>query len=130
MTLTEWADTKWTKLLARSAMMLTPLMIAGFFAAWSFTTQDVKQELGAAQTKIATVQNVQDARAKDSEAFQTEVRSAVSDLKDQIAGVKTEVYNTRIDVGVIKRLVTEIRDDAKVATTGMPSNWQAMAALP
>lgn len=124
-----WLETKWTRLLVRGGILASPILIAAFWIVWSFTMQGVKDDLAVAQSKVTSVQMVQDARARDGEAFQTEVRGAVADLKDQIGGVKDDVFATKIDVGVIKRLVTEMRQDAKLASASRP-DWSATAALP
>jgi hypothetical protein len=110
MTLRQWADSTWTKALARGAMIATPLLLAGFAGAWAIVTQGVATDLTLAKAEITEVKSTQDMRSNDAEAFQVEVRKAISGINDSIEKVGDDLFATKVDVGVIKRLVVELRD--------------------
>ncbi len=82
------------------------------------------------ETKIIGIADTQDARTRDSEGFQTEVRSAITGLNNQLAELKDDVFATKVDVGVIKRLVTELRNQDVASAAVLPSNRHAWQPTP
>jgi hypothetical protein len=121
MTLKQWAESTWTKALARGAMIATPFLIAGFATAWAFVTSGVATDLDAANAEIATVKTTLGVRTADSESFQTEVRKAVADIGAKVDDVGDDLFATKVDVGVIKRLVIELRDQQVAAANPLLS---------
>lgn len=103
MTLKQWAESTWTKVLARGAMILTPVGLTAFFIAWGVVA-------GNTASEVAEVKVTQESRANDADALRVEVREAIGDLNVKVDGLAEQSFATRIDVGVIKRLVIELRD--------------------
>jgi hypothetical protein len=135
MTLKQWAESTWTKALARGAMIATPLLLAGFATAWAIVTSGVATDLVAAKAEIVDVRTTLGVRTADSESFQTEVRKAVTGINDSIEELGDDLFATKVDVGVIKRLVTELRNqqvaDAKLGPANFDSEPVMLAsALP
>ena len=103
MTLKQWAESTWTKVLARGAMILTPVGLTAFFIAWGVVA-------GNTASEVAEVKVTQESRANDADAFRVEVREALGDLNVKVDDLAEQSFATRIDVGVIKRLVIELRN--------------------
>lgn len=136
MTLKQWADSTWTKALARGAMIATPLLLAGFAGAWAIVTSGVATDLTAAKAEIGAVKSTLSVRTTDQESFQSEVRKAVAEINGTLEGFGDDLFATKVDVGVIKRLVTELRDQQveTAATTLDPAMFGEapvmLAAMP
>lgn len=116
-TLRQFIDSVWFKGLARSAMILSTLVLAGFATAWAIVTHGVASDLATAQANIVSVAKVQDTRATDAEAFQTEVRGAITGINGRLENVDNKMFLMKVDIGVIKNLLQKQRD---VADAGQP----------
>lgn len=112
-TLKAFIESVWFKGLARGAMILTPVLIAGFWGAWGVATSSVALDLVVTKAEIASVAKVQDGRAADSEAFQSEIRRSVAEIDAGLDDVKTELFAVKVDIGVIKRLLQDRTDVAR-----------------
>lgn len=129
LSLTQWASSKWTMFFARAAMLATPLLIAGFAGAWAVATSGVSSDLVKAQKKIADVATIQETRASDSEAFQTEVRGAIKGINGRLDAVDDKMFTVKVDIGVIKRLLQEARPASlPVDPSDVPPELQARVA--
>lgn len=136
-TFTKWAKSPFTVALRSGLMILTPFLI-GFvgYVTWiggndararvAVVEQIVSAKVPAIEASIGKVAQVQVDRTKDSEAFQADVTGSISDLKaglkqanGTISAVSEKVEDTRVAVGVIKQLVTELRQ-RQVADDGAP----------
>lgn len=106
----------WFKGLSRGAMIITPLLVAGFAGAWAIVTGNTAADLVEAQVKLEAVQSLQAQRAVDGETFQTEVRGSVSELKAELDAQGKDLFTMRVDVGVIKRLLQSREDVADAVT--------------
>src|SRR5689334_14057479 len=128
MTLKQFVESVWFKGLARGAMVLTPLLIGGFAGAWALVTNGVSTDLVAAQKKIAGVAELQESRATDSEAFQTEVRGAIKGINGRLDAVDDKMFTVKVDIGVIKRLLQESRPaSSPISPNTVPLELQVMA---
>jgi hypothetical protein len=106
-----WAESTWTKGLARAAMLFSAVLLSGFVGTWAWMTWGVLgPDLVAANAEIASVKSTLVVRTADSESFQTEVRKAVADINVKIEGLSDDMFTTKVNVGVIKQLVTELRN--------------------
>ena len=112
MSLKQWAESTWTKALARGAIILLSFSMPIFFVVWGIVA-------GNTAAEVAEVKVTQASRANDADALQVEVRKAIGDLNVKVDKLGDESFATRVDVGVIKRLVTELRNQ-QVADTGSP----------
>lgn len=140
-TFTKWARSPFTIALARGAMLATPFLIGGLgWLIWlgagdaqtrvKAVESTINAKLPVIESNVSGMSATQVARAKDSEAFQLVVTNAISDLKaglrsanTSISDVKEDVFTTKVDVAVIKRLVTELRQkqDVALGPLGTPS---------
>lgn len=122
-TLRAFIESVWFRGLARGAAILGSLLITGFIGTWAWMTWGViGPDLTLAKANIASVATVLESRTADSEAFQSEVRGAVKVITEDVAALSTDVFSVRVDIGVIKRLVIELRDQGKAAALPLPSD--------
>lgn len=110
MSLRQWVDSTWTKGLARLAMILTPFLIGGFWIVWGVVAGNQVTRIAAVEGNVAAVSEVQVARANDAEAFQREIRTAIASINGGLEDVNEELDGVKVDVGVIRRLVIELRE--------------------
>lgn len=89
----------------RSVMFLCGLAISA--GVWAYN-----QTLGGVRADLATVATMQTERAKDSEAFQGEMRSKVVSVQGDIRGLQGDVFDMKVDIGVIKRLLGDLHHQA------------------
>lgn len=125
MTFRQFIDSVWFRGISRTAMILTPLMLAGFGLVWWLVSTDATKQVVELRSVVSDVKVTQTARANDSETFQTEVRQAVADIGKKVDDVSDDLFATKVDVGVIKRLVTELRNESVAAAALDP---RALAA--
>lgn len=141
--LRQFIESTWFKGLSRGAMILCTVILAGFATTWAIVAGNtstrvealeltVKQELPAVKQKVEGVSDTLAIRAKDSEAFQQEVRDSVADLKasqrsqrNLIIAMQADVNETKVAVGVIQKL---LQDRSDVAVTD--GNPFPLAAVP
>lgn len=109
-TLRQFIDSVWFRGLARSMMLLTPILIGGFWIVWGAVAGNQATRIGAVEASIAVVSTTQGARATDAEAFQREVRAAIASINGGLSDVNEELDGVKVDLGVIRRLVIELRE--------------------
>lgn len=115
-TLSQWLGSKWFTYSVRVLMAFTSVVGVPMIAwlVWSSGGASSSRATVVEQ-RLNEVTAVQNSRANDSEAFQSEVRGSITGIKGDIADVNTRVYAVSVDVGVIKRLVQELRQKQDVA---------------
>jgi hypothetical protein len=105
-----WLASKWTAGLTRIVILLLPFALGAFWWAWASVQTSAVSEVRAVKASLVEVNGTLDVRATDSESFQAEVRKAVTDLNTKVDDLGDDMFTTRVDIGVIKRLVTELRN--------------------
>lgn len=129
-----WLGSKWTMYATRLLILLMPFAGAAFYAAWSSVQSAAVTEVAAAKAEIVSIKSTLGDRANDSEAFQVEVRKAIGGVNESLKEVDGKLFATQVDVGVIKRLVTELRNqqvaDAKLDPANFDSEPVMLASVP
>ncbi len=112
-----WLGSKWTMYAYRVIITLGIPLLA--FMLWMNGASSASRT-DLVEAKVNAVAETQDIRTTDAEAFQREVRGAVAELNGKIKAVDDKVYKVSVDVGVVMRLVRELRDQS-VADIDWPS---------
>ena len=133
--LARWLGSKWTMYVTRLVILMIPIAGTMFWFAWSSVQTAAVTEVMAVKNEVATVKTTLGVRAADSESFQVEVRKAVADLGGKVDDLGDDMFATKVDVGVIKRLVTELRnqqvtDAAKLGPAGFDQPVMLAASMP
>ena len=129
--LARWLGSKWTGLAVRGLVLLFPIAGAAFWLVWSSVQTEAVRQVQAARAEVAAVKATLGDRAADSESFQTEVRRAVIDITKKVDELSDEVFTTRVDVAVIKRLVTELREQQMAdAAPTLPPDLRPRSSAP
>jgi hypothetical protein len=109
-TLRQFIDSVWFRGMARGMMIVTPVLVGGFWIVWGIVVGAQQVQIDDVRTTVASVSITQNARASDAEAFQREVRAAISGITSGLQDVNEELDGVKVDVGVIRRLMVELRD--------------------
>lgn len=105
-----WLGSKWTMYATRLVILTIPFVGTAFWAAWSGVQTVAVTDVAAVKADVAAVKAAVVVRGNDSESFQVEVRKLVSEVNAKVDDLSDDMFSTKVDVGVIKRLVTELRD--------------------
>lgn len=98
MTLNQFVESKYFKLLARGCMvLLLPAVI-------SLATFIV-----GLMGDVATVKEIQTARAADNDRFQAAIISDVSDVKSGVAVLKDDLGSAKLDIAMIRGMLQEMQ---------------------
>lgn len=122
-TLRQWIDSVWFRGLSRVSMMITGVLFTGFLVAWGVVAGDTTKRVVALEQSVGGVARAQSDRTADSEAFQTEVRS-------NIANVKSDLFKLKVDIGVVKGILQEMQHQDQAAADFVPLWVPTVAAKP
>lgn len=116
MTLTQFVESKWFKLLSRGAMVLL------FPAVVTLATFIL-----ALMNDVGAVQDFSAARARDSELFQAEVLGEVKDVRALAEAVRADISGLQIEFAKASGILEEMqrRDLAQVRERTSPT-WGAV----
>ncbi len=112
MSLRQFIDSVWFRALYRAAIVAVPILGGLYWWTWDRAQTDAMREVASVKAALDSANSTLAIRATDSENFQGEVREAVDDLGAKVDELDDKVFKTQVDVGVIKRLVTELRDQS------------------
>lgn len=113
-----FVDSSWFRGLFRGAVIvLTFVVVPGVgYIAW--TLRDVRNQQQATAGDLSEVQETQELRANDSEAFQTEVRGEITELNGRFGRMDDKLDVVSEDVATIKGIL--LRGEIVVGLTGPP----------
>lgn len=112
--LADWLTSKWATMAFRTIVTFVCAIVIPAIG-WMIWAGggDARARVAVVESNVKTMLTTQDIRSIDAEKFQAEVRSLVmgvrADFKDQIGAVQADVFATKVDIGVIKNLLREMR---------------------
>ena len=121
-TLSQWATSRWTEVLTRAVLVSLPVMGTIFFLVWSAVQTDAARKVSSVEQNVVELGSAQAERDEAAKKAQVVVAQAFEDLNKKVDALADDQFTTRVDVGVIKRLVIELRDQGKAAALPLPSD--------
>lgn len=117
MTLNQFVESKWFKLLARGSMVLL------LPAAVSLATFIV-----GLMGDVSAVRSSQVARAADNDRFQASIIEDVTEVKGGVALLQTDLSSAKLDIAMIRGMLQEMqRRDMAQADAG---RWSPLGSAP
>ena len=113
MTLNQFVESKWFKLLARGCMvLLLPAVIS--LGSYIFVLVG----------DVANVQAVQASRAVDNDRFQAAITDDVTEVKEGVALVQSDLSSAKLDIAMIRGMLQEMQRRDQAQLNAQP--WAAM----
>lgn len=117
MTLNQFVESKWFKLLARGCMVL---LLPAVISLGSFILVLVGD--------VSEVQETQATRAVDSERFQASIAGDVLEVKEGVALVQTDVSSVKLDIALMRGVLQEMQRRDLAQANARP--WAGMNSAP
>ena len=117
MTLNQFVESKWFKLLARGCMVL---LLPAVISLGSYILVLVGD--------VADVQETQAARAVDNDRFQAAIIGDVTEVKEGVALVQTDVSSVKLDIALMRGVLQEMQRQSLAQANARP--WAGMGPAP
>lgn len=117
MTLNQFVESKWFKLLARGCMVL---LLPAVISLGSYILVLVGD--------VSKVQETQAARAVDNDRFQAAIIGDVTEVKEGVALVQSDVSSVKLDIALMRGVLQEMQRQAVAQANARP--WAGMSSAP